>query len=71
MHVNVDLNGRPVHARAARATMVEAIDEVHDRIRDRVLRAARDWEAIRGSVPKAGERRDESVPTDRQQDAAS
>lgn len=49
--VNVDLNGRVLRVQAARSTLREAIDEVHDRLRDRLDRATRDWEAIRGRHP--------------------
>jgi len=65
--VNVDLNGRPVRVQVARPTMREAIDEAHDRMRDRLQRAAGDWEAIRGGRPAAGahEWRHASQPTDR------
>lgn len=49
--VNVNLNGRIVRAQAARKTLHEAIDEVHDRLRERLQRSARDWQAIRGSRP--------------------
>lgn len=49
--VNLDLNGRLIHARAARPTMHEAVDEMRDRLRDRLQRAAGDWEAIRGGRP--------------------
>lgn len=49
--VNIDLNGRLVRAQAARLTMGEAIDEVHDRLCDRIQRATGDWEAIHGGRP--------------------
>jgi hypothetical protein len=63
----VDLNGRMLRAQAARATVREAVDEVHDRIRDRVLRAAGDWEAIRGGRPvdEPHEWRHQSRPAER------
>ncbi|HET6815825.1 MAG TPA: sigma 54 modulation/S30EA ribosomal C-terminal domain-containing protein [Mycobacteriales bacterium] len=65
--VNIDLNGRLVRAQVARPTMHEAIDEAHDRLRDRIQRAAGDWEAIRGSRPlrEVHEWRHDSQPTDR------
>ena len=50
--VNVDLNGRFLRAQAARATMREAIDEIRDRLRDRLQRASNDWENRRGSQPE-------------------
>ncbi|MGB8649711.1 MAG: HPF/RaiA family ribosome-associated protein [Mycobacteriales bacterium] len=63
--VNVDLNGRQVRAQVARPTMREAVDEVHDRLRDRLQRAAGDWEAIRGGrpLPEPREWRHGSRPT--------
>ena len=48
---NLDLNGRLVRAQVARPSMREAIDEVHDRLRDRLQRGAGHWEAIRGGRP--------------------
>ncbi len=65
--VNLDVNGRLVRAQVRRPTMREAIDEVHDRLRDRLQRAARDWEAIRGGMPQdlPHEWRHQSVPTRR------
>ena len=50
VQVNVNLNGRPVRAQAARSTFHEAIDEVQDRLRYRLRRADRDWEAVRGGL---------------------
>ncbi len=49
--VNLDVNGRVIRAQTARATMREALDDVHDQLRERVQRAAGDWEAIRGARP--------------------
>jgi hypothetical protein len=46
--VNIDLNGRLIRAQAAAETMDEAIDCMHGRLRVRLERAARHWEAIRG-----------------------
>jgi ribosome-associated translation inhibitor RaiA len=65
--VNVDLNGRPVRAQAARPTLTEAVDEVQQRLRDRLLRSAGDWQAIRGSRPveEPHEWRHESLPAER------
>lgn len=52
VQANLDLNGRLVRAEAARDTVREAVDEVHDRLRDQLQRAAQNWEAIRGrSLP--------------------
>lgn len=65
--VNLDLNGRLVRAQVARPTMGEAVDEVHDRLRDRLQRTTGDWEAIRGARPsdQPHEWRHVSVPTER------
>jgi ribosome-associated translation inhibitor RaiA len=67
--VNVDVDGRFVRAQAARPTMHEAIDEVHDRVRDRLQRATHNWEAIRGAAPlnEPHEWRHDSVPSERPQ----
>lgn len=64
--VNLDLNGRLIRAQVARPSMREAIDEVHDRLRDRVQRATGDWEAIRGGRPsdEPHEWRHVSLPTE-------
>jgi len=51
VQVNVDLDGRLIRAQVARPTMTEAADEVHDRLRERIRRAAGDWEDIRGERP--------------------
>jgi len=51
VQVNVNLNGRLVRAQVACPTLHEAIDDVQDRLRDRLRRADRDWEAIRGGRP--------------------
>jgi len=65
--VNVDLDGRLVRAQAARPTLREAVDEVHDRLRDRVRRADRGWEAARGARPsdRAHEWRHQTEPAER------
>lgn len=65
--VNLDVNGRVVRVQVARPTMVEAIDEAADRLRQRLNRTAGDWQAIRGSRPLTGtgEWRHESAPSDR------
>ena len=54
VQVNLDLNGRVIRAQASRPTMREAVDKVHDRLRDRMRRADRGWEAVRGAHPPAG-----------------
>lgn len=65
--VNVNLNGRPIRVQAARETLRDAVDEVCDRLRERLQRDAREWEAIRGGRPQteAHEWRHASVPTER------
>lgn len=65
--LNVDVNGRPVRAQVARPTMREAVDAAHDRLRERLQRAAGDWEAIRGGRPsdEPHEWRHTSRPADR------
>ncbi len=47
---NLDLNGRLLRAQAARPTMPEAVDELHDRLREQLGRAGHDWESIRGRM---------------------
>ena len=65
--VKVDLNGRPVRAQAAGETMRAAVEHACDRLRIRLDRATRNWEAIRGGQPAAGpgEWRHQSLPTPR------
>lgn len=67
VQANVDVDGRLVRAQVARASMREAVDEAHDRLRDQLQRAAGNWEAIRGGRPRAGphEWRHGSIPTHR------
>lgn len=67
VEANIDLKGRLIRAQVARPTMREAIDEVHDRLRDRMRRVERDWEAIRGArpLPHAREWRHTAAPTER------
>lgn len=64
---NVDLNGRPIRCQVARATMTEAVDDLHDRLMTRLQRAARHWEAIRGGRPleEPGEWRRAQSPAER------
>ena len=47
---NIDVNGRLIRAQVARPTMTEAVDELHDRLREQLDRAGRDWESIRGRM---------------------
>jgi hypothetical protein len=65
--VSVDLNGRLIRAQAAGRTMREAVEHACDRLRVRLERAARNWEAIRGGrpVPAPGEWRHQSLPATR------
>jgi len=65
--VNVDLNGRLIRAEAAGGTMREAVEHACDRLRIRLERAARNWEAVRGGrpVPGPGEWRHQSLPAPR------
>jgi hypothetical protein len=65
--VNADLNGRLIRAEAAGGTMREAVEHVCDRLRIRLERAARNWEAVRGGrpVPGPGEWRHQSLPAPR------
>lgn len=65
--VNIDLNGRLIRAQAAAETMNEAIDRMRDRLRVRLDRAARNWEAIRGraAAPAPHEWRHQSLRTRR------
>lgn len=67
VEANIDLRGRLIRAQVARPTMREAIDEVHDRLRARMQRLERDWEAIRGARPLEHTRewRHAAVPTER------
>ena len=65
--VSIDLNGRLVRAQAVGGTMREAVDHACDRLRIRLERAARNWQAIRGGRPVAGpgEWRHQSPPARR------
>lgn len=64
---NVDLSGRQIRCQVAHATMTEAVDALHDRLVTQLQRAARHWEAIRGSQPveEPGEWRRARRPTQR------
>ena len=65
--VSADLNGRLVRAQAAGRTMREAVEHACGRLRIRLERAARNWEARRGGrpVPGPGQWRHQSPPTPR------
>jgi len=60
----VDMNGRIVRAEAAERTMRAAIERMGARLRVRLGAAARNWSALRGTVPtdEPGEWRHQSVP---------
>ncbi|MGW3247405.1 sigma 54 modulation/S30EA ribosomal C-terminal domain-containing protein [Streptomyces sp. NPDC001070] len=51
---SVDVNGRPVRAHVAAATIGEAIDLLQDRLGERLARLAEHWEARRGRMPMPG-----------------
>jgi ribosome-associated translation inhibitor RaiA len=65
--VNADLNGRLIRAQAAGGTMREAVEHACDRLRIRLQRAARNWEAVRGARPVTGpgQWRHQSMPAPR------
>lgn len=48
--IRVDFNGRPINAHAAAPTVPEAVALAGDRLRIRLDRASRDWQARRGQV---------------------
>ena len=60
----IDMNGRVIRAQAAGQTMRAAIDQMASRLRIRLVRAARNWAALRGTipVPEPGEWRHQSIP---------
>ena len=62
--VNVDLDGRLIRAQAAGQTMREAVEHMASRLRARLERSARNWEARRGGRPtdSPGEWRHQSIP---------
>jgi predicted nucleic acid-binding Zn ribbon protein len=62
--VNVDLDGRLVRAQAAGQTMRESVQHMASRLRARLERSTRNWEARRGSRPTGapGEWRHQSIP---------
>jgi ribosome-associated translation inhibitor RaiA len=63
----IDLNGRTVRAQAADETMRAAVEHMAARLRVRLERSARDWEARRGALPvgEPGEWRHQSIPAHR------
>lgn len=67
--LNVDLNGLAVRTQAARPTLREAVDEVCDRLAERLQRCSGDWEDIRGRRPQdeAHEWRHARRPSERPQ----
>lgn len=64
---NVDLNGRLIRAQAAGETMRAAVEHACRRLRIRLERAARNWDAIRGGqpVPGPGQWRHQGMPAPR------
>jgi ribosome-associated translation inhibitor RaiA len=65
--ITVDVNGRIVRAQAAEQTMRAAIEQMAARLRVRLGRAARNWAAVRGTLPvrEPGEWRHQSTPAHR------
>ena len=63
----VDMNGRIVRAQAAGRTVRAAIEQMANRLQARLGRAARNWAALRGTMPveRPGEWRHESIPARR------
>lgn len=64
---NLDLDGRWIRAQVEGVTAREAVDRLEDRLRRRIERTARHWEARRGGLPTAdpGEWRHQSEATHR------
>jgi len=64
---NLDVDGRLIRAQVQGVTAREAVDRLEARLRHRLERAAKHWEARRGSIPATGphEWRHESEPTRR------
>jgi ribosome-associated translation inhibitor RaiA len=60
----IDMNGRVLRAQAAGQTMRAAIGQMADRLQARLGRAARNWWALRGTipVPEPGESRHQAIP---------
>lgn len=63
----LDLDGHLLRGHTAAATMHEAVDQLEDRLCDRLDRLVPDWESTRGSMPHPapGQWRHASVPTRR------
>ena len=63
----IDMNGRVLRAQAAGQTMRAAIGHMADRLQARLGRAARNWAALRGTIPAAepGEWRHQAIPAHR------
>jgi Sigma 54 modulation/S30EA ribosomal protein C terminus len=64
---NIDLGRRIIRAQATARTLREATERMHDRLRIRMERAARNWAAVRGGQPLPGphEWRHQSLPAPR------
>src|ERR1700752_1217088 len=64
---NLDVNGRLVRAQVEAVTAREAIDRLEARLRHRLERGARHWEAKRGGMPRVNphEWRRQSEPNHR------
>jgi Sigma 54 modulation/S30EA ribosomal protein C terminus len=64
---NLDLNGRLVRGQVAAGTAYQAVDALHDTLRQRLIGMARNWEARRGGqpLPEPHEWRHASVPAHR------
>lgn len=65
--VNLDYNGRPVRVQTSGPTLHEVVDRLEARLRSRLERMPRHWEAIRGARPETAEHewRHISRPTER------
>ncbi|MFE9094732.1 HPF/RaiA family ribosome-associated protein [Streptomyces sp. NPDC007264] len=48
---NLDVNGRLARAHVAAPTMTEAVDQLQDRLSERMQRLERHWQARRGRMP--------------------
>lgn len=62
---NIDLRGRLVRAEASGVSVTEAVDLLHDRLRRRLEKSARHWEAQRGHHPHGDSWRHGAEPTRR------